>query len=878
MTQTLSITPTKDDIQPIILIHSTNIFDERAVTRREIPGGYRRAGDLFPAGWRGIIEVNGIERDVDWLLVPGDLVCALDTPHGAELLVGLALTVVLTGAVVASAVLLPPAVIPSNIPVTKEPEDIISGPEFTGVQTTVGRNVLIPLILGKIRGGGHIVESFFTSEFLGFSYIDHVLNVPILVIREGDAETKGLNTRVAWGWGPLKISSLKIDSNDIDNVALVEARSFSGSKQQGSFLGFEETKVVRTFGTIVTTTPTFNATLSDVDAVEIGFSFPGGLFQVNADGDLISTRVTAKIEIRRTDIDISYEETQIDIDLIKKSRFTTWVRFEFNDTYKRDIRITRVQAQSTQGPTFQDDYTWEFLTEVTAGTSAYPLIANSAFIQVASEQSIVPRNYTALLEGPGGVRIYTSETNYAQHDLTTTRNPAWLFLHWLTHPIYGKGAVYNYEDNVDIPAFLEWAQFCDELVDTGDEEGNLEPRCTFDFEVRRKFTVSEKINLFNLVGHANILAIHGKWTVVIDRQRPTKIIFTEGMYFNSTLKVTPIHTSKNASIMTGKFKDADLDYEDNAIQLTYSDVQPGDLAIEKEVNLWGITRSTHVQRTLNRLLKKEKLVTSRVSFEAGLSGFALEIGDVFGIVSKTIKNNIANGRIIDIDKSGGFYLRLDQSVAFNGGLYQVTIIHQAEHLLDNENLRGITTFFCSPVAQESEFLEISVTQEPISWQGTLQKGDAYHIIEPGGEQIDEYICDEIKHTERGVAITGYKYSPELFTDKCNCEVRDLSELPNFDLIPGPVGNLTITDRPNLSGAIDIGWTPPEVGITNHYEIWYKKASDNRYTFLEIVEGTSYFKNTNLVSGESYTFLVRAVSPTNQKTQFSLATTADHTMP
>jgi hypothetical protein len=48
-----------------------------------------------------------------------------------------------------------------------------------------------------------------------------------------------------------------------------------------------------------------------------------------------------------------------------------------------------------------------------------------------------------------------------------TRNPAWIALDALTNKRYGMGGIFSRTRSLDLPAFLEWAQYCDEGVEDG---------------------------------------------------------------------------------------------------------------------------------------------------------------------------------------------------------------------------------------------------------------------------------------------------------------------------------------------------------------------------------------------------------------------------
>ena len=107
---------------------------------------------------RGLVEVNG-ERIEDFDSVPSDGSCVIFAhlpmePSSATLFFLLLLTVQVIG--IALSVLLRPRP-PSLVGPGKEDE---ARPSFIGPNTRVGPNVPVPVVMGTIRVGGHVIESF----------------------------------------------------------------------------------------------------------------------------------------------------------------------------------------------------------------------------------------------------------------------------------------------------------------------------------------------------------------------------------------------------------------------------------------------------------------------------------------------------------------------------------------------------------------------------------------------------------------------------------------------------------------------------------------------------------------------------------------------
>ena len=98
----------------------------------------------------------------------------------------------------------------------------------------------------------------------------------------------------------------------------------------------------------------------------------------------------------------------------------------------------------------------------------YPFVAYLATSIRASEQinSSEP-NITAIVHGKKLEVWQGGDVSNPVFDTAWSNNPSWVALDMITAPDYGLGAIFaptgGYE-NVDLPAFLAWAEFCDEGV------------------------------------------------------------------------------------------------------------------------------------------------------------------------------------------------------------------------------------------------------------------------------------------------------------------------------------------------------------------------------------------------------------------------------
>ena len=82
----------------------------------------------------------------------------------------------------------------------------------------------------------------------------------------------------------------------------------------------------------------------------------------------------------------------------------------------------------------------------------------------------------------------------------------------------------------------------------------------------------------------------------------------------------------------------------------------------------------------------------------------------------------------------------------------------------------------------------------------------------------------------------------------------------FSIKPGAVASLAVTGNSNSS--ITIGWSSD--GLATGYEI-YRAGSDGQFKRIARRSGSTVYTDTNLTSGETYTYKVRAYLVTGSDT-------------
>jgi predicted phage tail protein len=821
--------------------------------------------------------------------VPGIIAALIGAEALAELavleLIGvLAADFIITSAISIGAGVAASALVAPNIPrTTFTSEDDTTTPSrgFAGVQTTVGGGRPIPFIYGTARVGGHIIESFFQPRFHAMDDADtNVTTVTETNVRN-PAVTK-LNTRTVLCWGPIEsISEIEIDDNPIENVKGTRYEVLLGDDGHRAPDGFAESKNTIAVNTALTAAggPVIRTTTQAVDTVECEVIFPSGLFEHDANGNLIETEVDIDFDYKKT-ADVSWTTFKTVTFAHKiRSQVRGWVRFPVLERDIYDIRLDRVTADNVQvSPPKEDDSNWNTLNEIIGGSErVHPGLAQLALRQVPMEQQRAPRNYTALIQGFNDVRIYSSAGSYTSG---WTDNPAWCCAHFLTNAVHGLGKFFDWTD-IDIPSFLDWANYNDELVDDG--RGTIEKRNLFGFVFDETMTAQDILRIFTKSSGAFLIQAGGKWRIILDNADSPIQGFNEGNIIPGSLTYTWIPTSQRGTRINANFVNEELNYQRDV----FLQEDPNELGGHTDLNAdyWGITRPSQIARESLRLLNHNRLSTRAVDFQVGLEGLTLTAGSLFRLAVPVAGQTVASGKLQDVRDSGQ-YLVLDENVTLDSGTtYEIVVIHKLDSRIERKQLTGVTDDITYRV-------EVSNTK----WVVNPQPGDSYHLGEVN--DADElFRVVEITMSDRFTRkIRGVLYDEDIY---------DLTILSNPDsaVIPAPrpaeappaVDSTTVSERDpedtgtNTEKVLDVDWWVPEFrdvrdrdsfvprrgvneGLIDHYTVWFRRSTDDYWVFAGWTQET-HFEIVGVQGSVTYEVKVIAVSASGASLHLDNVTTA-----
>lgn len=840
--------------------HYRNVFDPSEVDERFEPKG-QSVISLAPKGFHGIAERNGVRIGKnEWsdLCVKNDQVTFLSThafdgsgggssgggggtgSHsgsggggfgGPDLISSLILyaaqAVIVFGLGLAAQALAPRPKTRSLD--TNSVEDVSGTKRFTGAQTSAGSGQPIPIIFGTVRAGGHIIESFNQVKFsAGLDEDDSgVVRQPHnnsgldSQVAVG-AET--LNTRLIYCHGPIEsMSELRIDGNPIENVPGIAYELNSGTKVfDRPPLGFDERKDERSIVTIVNTEDgaVTERTTQPVKAFEVGLLFTGGLYDINSEGNRTKRKVKLKVEYREVATpELSFTELEtIEVSASNRSPVDVWVRLTtpYASENILDIRVTRLTADSTD-TSISDVFVWNKLVEVRGGKRVHPGVAQAAFRQVPQEQTAVPRDYTAKISGLNDIRVYSDESTYTEE---FTNNPAWCFLRWLTDNDFGPGRYYSYEENVDLPAFIDWANFCNESVPDG--RGGYHNRCQIDVEFRNTTSSSRIIEIFAQAGDADIINQSGTWTVLPHRDTPVMKQLDEGSYKKDSLSVNYLSLDERPAAITGTFINQERDYKSDSITQVDREIAASAQSIPPEkLNLIGITRPSQIQRTLDSRLNFVRIADETITAEFGLSAISLKVGDVVKLSTATAAHGIVSGSILATNQ---IEITLDREFLMEASKsYEISVPNG-----DSVDVLQLV----SPDEDETTSL---VRVNNVKWSSPIFPGMTYAIGELQDSTELFRVTNKTLNRQYNSQMTLHKYSTDIFDNSIEVDpVESFATVPDPRLQPNAACKVGAVQRDSTSHGssdaiqnIDVTWCAPSVGnslVAGYRILWREKET------------------------------------------------------
>ena len=591
---------------------------------------------------------------------------------------------------------------------------------WNNIRTTIKQGNPIPVLYGKRRVGGNLI-----------GYSTHL---------NGQNQYLDMDIGIC-GHNVDSISDIRINNQPIEGFRNVTVDYRTGTWEQTpiSFMGRTETPINSGI-TLHYNQPVEVQTIDDlVQGIKVNFKFPMGMFYSNNAGYLEAKHVSIKIEYSMWNGTAWNTPTEYKTVTYTGAR-TAIMRFSEEITGlpegKYKVIITRMTQDITLDTTTGNEYNkqrdkviLDSIDEIIYDDFSYPMMTHLGLEVLATDQlSGTMPDVTCLVErkifNGGDIGISQQIAN------KPANNPAWIVYDILTNSAYGGGYT---DDDIDIPAFTEWANYC--------SDNGIECNIYFDGES----SVWEAILMVANESHG-ILKIEGSQiSVIVDAPTVATQLFTVGNIVADSFKEHYLHIADRANVVEVSFYDEEHDFSKREFSI-YSEDWNTEKEVKKSLTLYGITKYDAANKLGQYMLNYNKYLTKSIEFEADIDAIASTVGDVIKVQFDT-PNWGYGGRIVSATSS---QVVVDREIDFEDGK-TYRIVYRTQ----DDNQYGFNW---------TQSGNITTNTIPVSVNPLPQKYDVYTI----GEVDFPYKLFRITSISRSddlkKHISAIEYNPSIYSD------------------------------------------------------------------------------------------------------------------
>lgn len=411
-------------------------------------------------------------------------------------------------------------------------------------------------------------------------------------------------------------------------------------------------------------------------------------------------------------------------------------------------------------------------------------------------------------------------------------------------------------NDLDIPSFDAWGQFCQYDVPNG--AGGMEDRAQVDmvFDAEREDVWSAVLRICG-IGQAALVKTGNYIRVKIEQAASPVQLFTMANIKADSFEEAFLSLKDRSNIFEVQFLNRDNAYQQDMVVLedplilTNSE-QPR----RKTISGYGITRSSHALRLARFNQRVNRLVTRTITFEVGLDAVACEPGDVIRF-QHDIPQWGYGGRAGSGSTSSTIVL--DRPVTIEAAKsYEVLVRH------DNDSIETATVT-TSPGTVTTLSVTPSFAQAPA-------RGDVWAFGETLISTKPFRVVTIERTQELDARITAVEYSDAIYDESGLTAANQVQYSSLGDLIgpPGQVKNLTLLEVDGIEQSVWVSFTPP--GSANFKTANIYRIDDGAKDLLG-QSSTGSFPVSGLRGGEVFTVKVTSVSSLGGESDYTAAPVA-----
>ena len=672
------------------------------------------------------------------------------------------------------------------------------------------------------------------------------------------------------------ISDIKINDEQLSNLTNVTYETRLGSNTQPIIPRFDNIKIDKPVSKKISTSFCESNTDGDqVVALEVGVSFPKGLYYANDAGGLDNSSVKLVVEYSTDQTNwTQFGEESIVLTWTYWGVLVDGIWREYNAISGTATGVTRTSAPAgaiyvqTTGSKFfttqwyKSPLTYTSYTTVTRATSSTfrktfkieHLPKNKYYVRVKFYEAVTTGSrygndcyFEYLTEEVGDDFTYPNMALLSLRALATdqlsgsmptisciatsrSNNPALICKDMLIN----SGVV---ESRIS-SKFDEWADFC--------EDNNLTCNIYFD----TKMSIRQALNMVSVLGRASVVQFGSKFDVILDKAETLPVqgfTFGIGNILKDTFKQSFLPLKDRANIVEATFYNAENDYQKEVFEISNSQFDDIDETNKASINLIGCTSKTQAIALAQLQLNYNNYITQTFTFQADADALYCKVGDIVRI-SHDVPQYGFSGRVVSCTTSS---VVLDREVTMEEGKSYAL---QARRNEDNEIIEALVV--------NSETATNTLTF--VTALGTALS------------QYDNYSFGEVNKTDVKARVLSIRTDGDLLREltciEYNESVYDITHTPFVDYVSAlELSNLRINDfiqyakDRSIETVVNITWS----GSSLYYDVSIDgnttRVYDKVFNVYGLVDGRTYnikVKGGGSTIEENYTVLGKLAKPSS----------------
>lgn len=387
---------------------------------------------------------------------------------------------------------------------------------------------------------------------------------------------------------------------------------------------------------------------------------------------------------------------------------------------KYEVRLRRIGEKSKEDTILDELYVSD-INEIQLEALSYPNTAMLALkIRLGDQISGLPT--VTFLHGGRLINVWGKPgamTSTPQWYVTASNNPAWITWDILTHRRYG-GAMPS--SRLDFVAFQNWATYCDAVG------------LAFNGVLDSEMNVWDACQLVLRVGHAQLVNIGTRYTVVVEKAADPVMMFSVANMIEGSYKETWLSTVDRANEIDVTF----FDKTDHYKQRTVKVIDPVALASGRPqrsaaITLLGVDNVDTAYREGQFMLNLNRYILKTIEFAAPMEALACTVGDLI-----LVQHDVTDWAVAGRFEAGctTTTLQLDRDVNMLAGKnYQVLVLFDAVPRASGKvlNVAGSSLFLSGyDGAGRVKRIEVAGRDWPVA--GTFDQGNGWGVIlQSGGD-------------------------------------------------------------------------------------------------------------------------------------------------